>query len=195
MDFLQLAPAGHFVALRVSFAFPMEMRVSLPPDWVARYNLDGLLRHDPVMHWVYENAGAVRWSGLGRPDPLGVLDLAAAFGLRYGAAVAFVDEKQRNVRSFGGFARADREYTDAELDLLSTEVRRLHISRAPPTNLTEAELEALRMVKNGLLMKEIAGLLGVTEGAVQQRLKNAKLKLNANTSSQAVTLASGYGLI
>ena len=51
------------------------------------------------------------------------------------------------------------------------------------------------MVRDGLLMKEIASLLGVTEGAVQQRLKNAKLKLNASTSSQAVSMAAGFGLI
>jgi LuxR family transcriptional regulator len=61
--------------------------------------------------------------------------------------------------------------------------------------LTRAELEALRMVKDGLLVKEIAGILGVTEGAVKQRLKNAKLKLGAKTSTQAATMASDFGLV
>lgn len=54
---------------------------------------------------------------------------------------------------------------------------------APPTNLTKAELEALRMVKDGLLVKEIANILGVSEGAVKQRLRNAKSKLGAKNRS------------
>ncbi len=71
----------------------------------------------------------------------------------------------------------------------------LHQQMVPPTNLTRAELEALGMVKNGLLMKEIADLLGVSEGAVKQRLKNAKTKLKAKTSTHAATMATTFGLI
>jgi LuxR family transcriptional regulator len=41
----------------------------------------------------------------------------------------------------------------------------------------------------------MAETLGVSEGAIKQRLKNAKSKLNANNSTQAVTLAMDYGLI
>tara|TARA_B110000977_G_C10850713_1_gene405683 strand:- start:4 stop:207 length:204 start_codon:yes stop_codon:yes gene_type:complete len=66
---------------------------------------------------------------------------------------------------------------------------------APPTNLTMAELEALGMIKDGKRLKEIAFDLGVTEGAVKQRLKNAKTKLGAKTGTQAAALASQYGLI
>ena len=35
----------------------------------------------------------------------------------------------------------------------------------------------------------------VSEGAIKQRLKNAKLKLNAKTGPQAAALASQFGLI
>jgi LuxR family transcriptional regulator len=35
----------------------------------------------------------------------------------------------------------------------------------------------------------------VSEGAVKQRIKSAKIKLRAKTSSQAVSAATGYGLI
>lgn len=74
-------------------------------------------------------------------------------------------------------------------------LRKLHSDKAPPTNLTEAELEALRMVKAGLRLKQISHDLGVTEGAIKQRLKNAKTKLGAKTGAQAATLASDFGLI
>jgi LuxR family transcriptional regulator len=195
LDFAQLAPAGHYLALRVGFAFPMEERNLLPSEWVTQYTRNGLMLVDPVMKWVYQHRGAVRWSEIALPDPAEVLRAAAGHGLRFGAAVSCSDHDLKGQRSFGTFARSDREFSDSELARLAAEVERLHIAKAPPTNLTGAELEALRLVKDGLLMKEIAGLLGVSEGAVQQRLKNAKLKLNASTSSQAVSMASGFGLI
>lgn len=193
--FLLIAPAGHYLALRVGFAFPTEERVELPRAWIAEYTRGGLMLLDPVMKWVYQNRGAARWSELAFPDPAGVLQAAARHGLVFGAAVAVSDASQIGQRSFGSFARSDREFSDEELAILTEEVQALHLAKAPPTNLTKAELEALRMVKDGLLMKEIAGLLGVSEGAVQQRLKNAKTKLHATTSSHAVSVATGFGLI
>ena len=51
------------------------------------------------------------------------------------------------------------------------------------------------MVKDGKRLKEIAFELSVSEGAVKQRLKNAKLKLGAKTGTQAAALANQYGLI
>ena len=74
-------------------------------------------------------------------------------------------------------------------------LRRMHDEAAPPANLTRAEIEALGLVRDGYLMKEIAGRLGVTEGAVKQRLKHAKTKLGARTSGQAVSKAIAFGLI
>jgi LuxR family transcriptional regulator, quorum-sensing system regulator SdiA len=194
-DFAGIAPAGHYLALRVGFAFPMEERNELPEAWVLLYTRGGWALVDPVMRWVYQHRGVVRWSEIGLPDPAGVLAAAAEHGLRFGAVVSCSDHDLKAQRSFGSFSRTDREFTDAELTQLAEWVMRLHIAKAPPTNLTNAELEALRLVRDGLLMKEIASLLGVTEGAVQQRLKNAKLKLNASTSSQAVSMAAGFGLI
>ena len=70
-----------------------------------------------------------------------------------------------------------------------------HQDHARPRNLTPAELETLSLVKNGLLMKEIACLLGVSESAIKQRLKNARLKLKAKTGSQAAARATMLGMI
>ncbi|WP_343115512.1 autoinducer binding domain-containing protein [Ostreiculturibacter nitratireducens] len=195
LDFSHLAPAGYYIALRIGFAFPMEEVNALPPAWVAEYTRDGLMLHDPVMRWVYANDGSSRWSEFTIDDPRGVLGRAAEHGLCFGVAISHSDEDCDGQRSFGSFARNDREFKVEEIRLLETRLSALHASRLPPANLTQAELEALRMVKNGLLMKQIANELGVTEGAVKQRLKNAKLKLKAKTSTQAATLATGYGLI
>jgi len=194
-EFSGLAPAGFYVALRVGFHYPLEERNNLPLGWVKRYTERGLMLQDPVMHWLYANSGAVRWSDIGLEDPRGVFTQARKYGLAFGVAVCCADGDSAGQRSFGSFARSDREFADDEIARLSTLLHALHVDRTPPTNLTLAELEALRMVKEGLLMKEIADLLGVSEGAVKQRLRNAKTKLKAKTSTQAATMATSFGLI
>ncbi|OYX41756.1 MAG: LuxR family transcriptional regulator [Rhodobacterales bacterium 32-67-9] len=194
-EFSYIAPAGYYIALRVGFAFPIAETNALPDAWVDYYTQRGFMLHDPVMQWNYSNSGAIRWSAIALPDPRGIFSAAARHGLKYGVAISCASTGTEGQRSFGSFARTDREFTDEEIALLSHKLRRLHEATAPPTNLTAAELEALRMVRDGLLLKEIANDLGVSEGAIKQRLKNAKLKLAAKTISQAVSIAVSYALI
>ena len=194
-EIASLALSGYYIALRIGFAFPLAEHNALPAAWTEHYTRQNFMLRDPLMHWLYQNSGAIRWSAIKLPDPKGVLASAATHGLRYGVAICCDDPGPRGQRSFGTFARADREFTDAEIAILQARLFELHVAMAPPTNLTKAELEALRMVKEGMLVKEIANMLGVSEGAVKQRLKNAKIKLGAKTASQAVSAAKGYGLI
>jgi LuxR family transcriptional regulator len=195
LDFSLLAPSGYYIALRIGFAFPIAERNALPPEWVQHYTRQGFMLHDPVIRWLYANTGATRWSAIATADPHGIMEQARRYGLCYGAAISLRDPRDPGVRSFGSFARADREYSDGELAALAAELAALHAAFAPPENLTNAELEALALVKSGLLMKQIAARLGVSEGAVKQRLRNAKLKLGAKTASQAAAKASDFGLI
>lgn len=194
-DISDLAPVGHYIALRIGFAFPLEEVNLLPRDWVEHYTQSRFMLFDPVMRWVYGNKGYIRWSELDAEDPRNILQQARAFGLRYGVTVSCVDGSGDGQRSFGTFVRADRDYEPSECQFLYEHVLKLHAAKAPPTNLTEAEIETLRMVKDGQRLKQIAHVLGVSEGAVKQRLRNAKIKLNANTSAQAAAMASEYGLI
>lgn len=194
-EFASLAPAGYYIALRIGFAFPLAEHNALPMAWIDHYTQQNYMLDDPVMRWLYGNSGARRWSAIDLPDPRAVMKDAARHGLTHGVAICFDDPGPQGQRSFGSFARADREFSDEEIARLSARLEWLHIAMAPPTNLTKAELEALRMVKEGFLVKEIASRLGVSEGAVKQRLKNAKAKLGAKTGSQAVSAATGYGLI
>ncbi len=194
-EFSFFAPAGYYIALRVGFAFPIAETNALPEAWIDVYTQRGYMLYDPVMKWLYANSGTIRWSAIDLPDPRGIFDKAALHGLRYGAAISCASTGTEGQRSFGSFARSDREFTDEEIAFLAQKLRRLHEATAPPTNLTEAELEALRMVRDGLLLKEIANALGVSEGAIKQRLKNAKLKLGAKTISQAVSIAVSHALL
>ena len=190
-----IAPAGHYIALRIGFAFPVEEVNALPADWVEHYTQHRFMLFDPVMRWAYENVGTATWAQLGDDDPKNVLVQARSYGLRHGIIVSVFDGNKEGQRSYGSFAREDRAFTDLETKLLHAYVTRRHFEMAPPTNLTMAELEALGMVRDGQRLKEIAHVLGVTEGAVKRRPQNAKLKLGAKTGAQAAALAGQYGLI
>lgn len=194
-EFRTRAPAGFYLGLRVDFAFPLVEHKEFPAGKMRKYAALGLMVRDPAIAWVYHNDGAVRWSELGIKDRAGVFALARAHGLNFGAAVGCRDASGSGQLSFGLFARADREFKSDELACLISLMREVHAKHERPCNLTPVELETLGMVKNGLLMKEIANALGVTESAIKQRLKNARLKLRAKTGSQAAAKAAMLGII
>ena len=193
--FGEIANVGYYLALRVGFAFPAEEINHLPPAWVSHYTMQRFMLADPVIKWVYANTGVIRWSEIDLDDPRGVMAEAREYGMRHGAAVCCFDGSADGRRSFGTFARYDRPFSDDEMRKLEMMVYQLHADMTPPSNITDAELEALRMVKAGMRLKQIAHELGVSEGAIKQRLKNAKTKLGAKTGTQAATLASDFGLI
>jgi LuxR family transcriptional regulator, quorum-sensing system regulator SdiA len=193
--FAELAPAGYYVAIRLGFAFPVIEQNCLPEAWVREYTVSGLGVHDPAMAWSYQNQGFVRTRELAARDSQGVLEVAKYHGLHFGAAVCCTEIRDAGERSFGFFFRSDRDYTTAELEQLHASLLASHRAYARPKNLTDAELETLNLVKNGLLMKEIASALGVSESAVKQRLRNARLKLNAKTGSEAAARATMLRMI
>lgn len=190
-----LATAGHYIAIRYGFAFPIFEQNCLPEAWIREYTVSGLSVHDPAMVWAFQNHGYVRTGDLAAKDSQGVLELAKYHGLHFGAAVGCHGSDEGGERSVGLFFRSDRDYTTPELEQLHAGLFAIHRAHARPKNLTEAELETLHLVKNGLLMKEIASALGVSESAVKQRLRNARLKLNAKTGSQAAARATMLGMI
>lgn len=194
-DIREAATAGFYVAIRVGFAFPVVELNCLPPSWVREYTVSGLIVHDPVMSRAYTHVGAARWSQIGESDSQGVLELAKCHGLNFGAVASCIDGDDAGQRSFGIFCRSDREFEDGELAMFEAALRRWHQAHARPKNLTAAELETLGLVKNGLLMKEISALLGISESAIKQRLKSARLKLKAKTGLQAAATATMLGMI
>ncbi|MEM0936200.1 MAG: autoinducer binding domain-containing protein [Pseudomonadota bacterium] len=193
--FAEIANAGFYIAFRLEFLLPEFEHNTLPLPWVHRYTQQGLLMLDPVMRWIYTNTGAIRWSEIPIPDSDGVLELAQGYGLNYGAAISLRDAEDPSVRSFGNFCRGDRELECREIEELTQKLELLFADLTAPSDVTEAELEVLRDIQNGKLIKEIAYSLGISEGAVKQRLRSAKDKLGARTTPQAVSVASSYGLI
>ena len=66
---------------------------------------------------------------------------------------------------------------------------------APRVELTEREVEVLRLVAQGLRNKEIACVIGRTEGTVKVHVKNILDKLEVDDRTEAVTLALQRGII
>jgi LuxR family transcriptional regulator, quorum-sensing system regulator SdiA len=190
-----LAPAGLQISLRIRFVASTSTINTYPPEWVQKYTELGLMMHDPCMKWMYENTGVCKWSELADDDTHSVLKMAASYGIKFGAAISCRTDTAAGHRSIATFGRADREYRDAELAQLYSFIQALHDNVAPPTNITNAEIEVLLLLKRGLIIKEIAADLNISENAVKQRMSNARRKLGAKTTIHAASLAQQYGLI
>jgi DNA-binding NarL/FixJ family response regulator len=65
----------------------------------------------------------------------------------------------------------------------------------PRVELTTREVELLRYVAKGMRNKEIAHVIGRTEGTVKTHLKNILQKLGVDDRTEAVTLALQRGII
>ncbi len=64
----------------------------------------------------------------------------------------------------------------------------------PLTNLTERELEVLRLVVQGASNREIADKLVITEGTVKSHISNILNRLDARDRTQAAVIAVKHGL-
>lgn len=69
------------------------------------------------------------------------------------------------------------------------------VSAPPPQELTERELEVLRLVAEGYTNREIAGLLFLAEGTVKNHVSAILLKLGARDRTNAVLRALHDGIL
>lgn len=188
----RLAPEGYALGLHIRFASAHIMIQSYDPAWIELYTSRGYMMCDPLVSWGFSTTGTSRWSELDHPDPHNVLGQAAEFGLKFGVAVS---HGPTSSRSIGGFARADREFTDDEIEMISRTVVKLHEESTPPESLTNAQRHALRLVASGSRYAEAAALLGISESALKARLKSARERLYARTTAEAIQRAQEYKLL
>lgn len=186
------SPAGYALGLHIRFASPHIMVQTYDPAWIERYTTRGYMLCDPLISWGFAHSGTERWSALDFPDPHNIFGQAAEFGLRYGIAVSHGPLSSRTI---GGFARGDREFTDAEIEKIHATVKLLHVEATPPESLTPAQRHALRLVASGHRYAEAAALLGISESALKARLKSARDRLYARTTAEAIQRAQEYKLL
>lgn len=187
-----LAPAGYLLALHIRFAAPLIKFQTYNQDWIDHYTAQAYQLRDPMVAWGFTREGATRWSSLGIPDTFGIFEEAAEFGMSYGACVACGPISSRSIC---GFARADREFTDSEIEVLAATVHRLHDMTEPPESLTQAQKDALRLIAAGDRHAAAAAKLGISESALKARLTSARQRLMARTTAEALQRAQEYRLL
>ena len=79
--------------------------------------------------------------------------------------------------------------------VISAEVARTLAEFTPRIELSARELEVLRLVAKGLRNKEIARVIGRTDGTVKVHLKHIHEKLGVDDRTEAVTVALQRGII
>ena len=192
IDLGALAPAGFSAGLHIRFAAPLVYVRTYPEDWLKLYDENAYALRDPLVFWGLGVKGKTRWSAIKLPDPFNIIGQAHRYGLRYGALVSHGPITSRTIV---GVARGDREFTDDEIDAVSGIVRRLHDVAEPPTDLTPAQAEALRLLADGDRHTAAAAKLGISESAFKARLQSARVRLGARTTAQALKKAREYRLL
>ncbi|MDH5453385.1 MAG: autoinducer binding domain-containing protein [Paracoccaceae bacterium] len=187
-----MAPSGFFFALHIRFALPLLHHQTYNSAWTDRYTEEAFALRDPIIAWGFSTEGTARWSEITIPDPFDILGQAKEFGMIYGFAVAYGPIKSRTIASA---SRADREFTDQEIETFATVIRNLHDITEPPTNLSKAQIEALRCIADGDRHAAAAAKLKISESALKARLTSARQRLLARTTAEAIQRARDYRLI
>ena len=134
-----LAPAGYALAFHIRFTAPRFLLQTYPKAWTTYYSLHALVMADPTVTWGFTHDGWCRWSDL-TDDPSRVMERAADHGLKYGIVCALETDGSR---SFGSFARSDREFDTAEIEELGSILRDLHAATLNVENLSPETVAAL----------------------------------------------------
>jgi len=119
----EMSPAGFAIAFHVKLTSPEFLFQTYPKVWTDIYSEKGYVMVDPIVGWGFANIGAIRWSLLGDLDPENVIEQSRAYGMNFGVAISTETEESRSV---AGFSHDSREFTDAEIDVLTTNVEALH---------------------------------------------------------------------
>ena len=187
-----MSPGGFFFALHIRFALPLLHHQTDQPEWTDRYTEEAFALRDPIIAWGFSTTGTARWSEITIPDPFDILGQAREFGMIYGLAVACGPIKSRTIASA---SRSDREFTDAEISSFATIINNLHDMTEPPTKLSKAQIDALRLIAEGDRYAAAAAKLNISESALKARLNSVRQTLLARTTAEAVQRARDYRLI
>lgn len=186
------AVSGYFIGLHIRFTSPLFTFQTYDQRWIDHYTENGYVLRDPMTAWGFSRTGWIRWSDPALLDPFGLFKEAAEFGLNHGVTVACGPIKSRTIASF---SRPDREFRDDEIDRIERKVVRLHDLSEPPEALTEAQIEALRMIAGGDRFAQAAEKLGISESALKARITTARNRLMARTTAEAIQRAKDNRLI
>ena len=139
-ELAEMCPLGFAIALHIKYNAPTFMFQSFPEKWAKHYSKNGLVIRDPAVHWAFGNTGYIRWRDLAASDTTGIMDQARLYGLTYGFTSSIHNDRSR---SLAGFARADRDYLDVEIDEINDRLIQLDMMTAGIDVLSKKDRDAL----------------------------------------------------
>jgi LuxR family transcriptional regulator len=187
-----ISPGGYVIGLHIRYVAPLMIVNTYPEEWQDVYTKKVYGLRDPALAWGLSHTGFTRWSEITLPDPFGILEEAASFGMIYGMLGSIGPLSSRTII---GSTRADREFDEAEMSHIYDIATRMHNLTKPPAQLTVAQVEALRCIADGDRHAAAAAKLGISESALKARLTSARLRLMARTTAEALQRAKEYGLM
>ena len=188
----RIAPCGFSAGLHIRFASPLIYVRTYDEAWTKFYDENAYALRDPLVFWGLGVKGSTRWSAIKLPDPFNILGQAKCYGLAYGAVISCGPITSRSIV---GMASNEREFSDEEIAEAVRIVHNLHYAAEPPTELTPAQVEALRLLADGDRHAAAAAKLGISESAFKARLQSARVRLGARTTAQALKKAREYQLL
>ena len=188
----EIAPAGFYAAMHITFAYPTFSHSTYPKEWIEEYAANSYALRDPAVLWGFTHSGVKRWSQLRLPDIGGVMKRAKKHGLVYGCTVSLGPMTGRSIMSLG---LTDREFTDEELLVCQRIASDLHKATDMSQGLTEAQKEAFRLLAKGMRRAEAANELGISESAFKHRIADARKRMKARTTAEALQKARDARLL
>lgn len=164
-----------------------------PEEWQMLYKLRHMVWIDPIVlnAMLYGNSDN-RWSEIKLPDARGVWKKARVYGLVYGATFARTRLMNKSLLSV---ARDDREFTDEEMAALSTWFDGFLTEVDNSLDLTEKEIEVIRLLARDMNIEEVAKNLSLTQSAVKTRLRQARTKAGCKNNTGLIAKASQAQLL
>ena len=177
-----------------------------PDAFTKAYLQGGLYRDAPMVRWSLTNVGILSWSEIIDWAKSGRLSegeqTVIAFNHRHNVRVGFgIAFRSPTFRSGAGIGLSTATLTQDEVDDLLAErgdelelancAMHLAVSALPRRGLlTERQREALRLVAEGKSSKDAATVMEVSVSMVEKHLRDARERLNVDTTPQAVAKAA-----
>lgn len=162
-------------------------------EWQSEYIKNSYVSKDPIVLSALSSVSMTkRWSEIRMPDPFKVFQASAKFGLIYGVSLSRTKGFKKSLLTAG---RYDREFTDEEMASISEWFDGFVELASDAVELTEKEIEVVRLLALDMGVNEIALELDLTPAAVKQRLKSARKRVGSRTNFSLIHKASRASLL
>jgi DNA-binding CsgD family transcriptional regulator len=208
-----IAPFGFdsFASGEVDLVDPSRSTVHLlnwPDRWAGFHRTSELIDRDPFVETLTLRTAPFTWTDL-RADP--AFSRAGVRALKRAAAVGWTEGLIVPVRQASGrigvvglagnrgpIRPGEREYLTLISICLHSHVRTLvgrHGFALPPAGLTPREIDALRLVAQGMPDGAIGHALGIASSTAHEFVENAKRKMNVRSRAELAALAVSLAIV